>query len=59
MEGTVRLGGSFGGSRRESERARAVGAAQWRRLPAQAVMARGGGWEGGAALVIGKMTAKE
>jgi hypothetical protein len=67
MEGTARLGGSFGGSRRELEGARAVGAAQWRQLPAQAVLARapkggleggaalvvGGGWEGGVALVVG------
>jgi hypothetical protein len=79
----TRLGGSFRGSRRESEGARAVGAAQWRRLPVLArhrgggsqrkrcwhegedgreggvALVVGGRWEGGAALVVGKMTAKE
>jgi hypothetical protein len=42
MEGMARLGGSFGGSRRESEGARTVGAAQGRRLLVLA-WPRGGG----------------
>jgi hypothetical protein len=67
------VGGSTCRRRYPVAAAPSAGAAQGRRLPAQAVLARapkggleggvalvvGGGWEGGAALVIGKMTAKE